>query len=136
MKLAFALIFFSSLAIAHGHKEFKGNLKGTSLPCTLHIEQIYYIDNIETPENLRADIEVILENDHHHSEHGEEFIFTIAPTNHSNIFSGLGDNQKDQINLIVKDNSVELSDPNFFAVKWWHINHFHSAQCVNLKRVE
>lgn len=132
MKLFLSLLVFSNLAMAH--VEFKGQLKGTSLPCSLHIEQVYYLNNVETPENLRVDIVASLEDDHHHAAHGEEFFFTIQPSARANVFSGIGANQKDQINVVAK-NAADLNTMDAFAVKWWHVNHFHSAQCVNLKRV-
>ena len=134
MKFLFSLFVFSNLVLAH--TEFKGNLKGTAQPCSLHVEQIYYVDNIEKPENLRADVMASLEDDHHHISHGEEFFFTIKPTARPNLFSGTADNQKDQLNVITKAGSLGLEIIDSYAVKWWHVNHFHSAQCVNLKRVQ
>jgi hypothetical protein len=134
MKFLFPLFVFSNLAFAH--TEFKGNLKGTAQPCSLHVEQIYYVENIEKPENLRADVMASLEDDHHHISHGKEFFFTIKPTARPNILSGIADNQKDQLNVITKAGSLALDVVDSYAVKWWHVNHFHSAQCVNLKRVQ
>ncbi len=134
MKVLISLLIFSNLAFAR--TEFIGNIKGTSQPCSLHIEQVYYIDNIETPENLRADVMASLENDHHQISHGEEFFFTIKPASRPNLFSGSADNQKDQLNVITKAGSLGLEIVDSYAVKWWHVNHFHSAQCVNLKRVQ
>jgi hypothetical protein len=134
MKVLITLLVFSNLAFAQ--TEFKGNLKGTSKPCSLHIQQVYFADNIEKPENLRADVMASLEDDHHHISHGEEFFFTIRPTTRPNLFSGIADNQKDQLNVITKSGSLALEVVDSYAVKWWHVNHFHSAQCVNLKRVQ
>ncbi len=134
MKVLISLLVFSNLAFAH--TEFKGNIKETSQPCSLHIKQVYFADNIEKPENLRADVMASLEDDHHHISHGEEFFFTIKPTARPNILSGIADNQKDQLNVITKAGSLALDVVDSYAVKWWHVNHFHSAQCVNLKRVQ
>jgi len=134
MKVLISLLFFSNVAFAH--IAFNGNIKGTSQSCSLHIEQVYFADNIEKPENLRADVMASLEGDDHHISHGDEFFFTIKPASRPNLFSGIADNQKDQLNVITKAGSLELEIVESYAVKWWHLNHFHSAQCVNLKRVQ
>ena len=134
MKIFLSMLFISNVALAHS--EFVGTLKGTNLPCSVHIEQIYYVDNIEKPENLRADIVASLQDDHHLGAHGEEFLFTVQPSARADVLSGMGSNQKDQINVLRKAGSSALDVLESFAVKWWHVNHFHSAQCKNLKRVQ
>jgi hypothetical protein len=133
MKVLISLLVFSNLAFAS--TEFRGNIKGKSQPCSLQIEQVYYVDNIEKPENLRADVTASLEDDHHISQM-EEFYFTIKPASRPNLFSGIADNQKDQLNVITKAGSLGVEIVDSYAVKWLHGSHFHSAQCVNLKRVE
>ena len=134
MKIFLALIAFSNLVFAQS--EYKGNIKGSSLSCTLRIEQVYFIDNIEMIENLRADIVALLEDDHHHISSSEEFFFTVKLGARPNLFSGTGENQKDQINLLVTPGQTGLNSIESYALKWLHGNHFHSSQCVNLKRLE
>lgn len=142
MKFVLAFLFISANAFAHTHMSFEGNLKNSAAPCTLHIEDIYYINNIETSENLRADVFVSLTDDHgHHHKlnilHSDEFNFTVKKGSRDHLFVGIAQNQKDQINILEKNNSTGLLEElDFYAIKWWHVNHYHSAQCVNLKRVE
>lgn len=132
MKSLLALLVFTNVAFAH--TEFRGNLKGNSLPCSLIVQQVYYAGNVERPENLRLDVLATILGDDHHIAHGEEFFFTVMPVDRPNLLSGIGQNQRDQINVMTATNS--LDSINAFAVKWWHVNHFHSAQCVNLRRVQ
>lgn len=134
MKILIGLLVFSNLAFAHS--EFVGTIKGSSRPCSLHIEQIYYAHNVEKPENLRADVVASLENDEHHITQGEEFMFTIKPQSRANLLSGIGANGKDQINVLTRAGTAALDVVDAYAVKWLHGSHFHSAQCVNLKRVQ
>lgn len=133
MKLLLVLVAFSNLVFAQA--EFKGNLRGSSFPCSLQINQIYYTNNIETPENLRADVIASFDKDDHHLGQGEVFFFTIKPGARSNLYSGFAANQKDQINILTKPGSIALDIVESFSMKWWHTNHYDSAQCVNLKRV-
>lgn len=134
MKTLIGLLIFSNFAFSHS--EFAGNIKGTSNPCSLRVEQVYFVDNLERPENLRADVVASLHDDDHHIARGEEFFFTIKLGSRPNIFSGLGSNQKDQINVLTKAGSTALNIVESYAVRWLHISHYHSAQCVNLKRVK
>lgn len=131
MKFFFLLISLSTFANAQ--TEFKGTLKGSSLPCSLNIQQVYYANNVQRPENLRLDVVAVVEDEHHLIAHGEELFFTVGPGARQDILSGVGSNGKDQINIIRKTPSLESIDS--YAVKWLHTNHFHSAQCVGLKRV-
>ncbi len=133
MKLLIVLLLFSSLALAQ--IEFKGNIKGTAKPCSLLVQQVYYMNNIETAENLRADVMVSLEDDDQHISREQDFFFTIKAAGRPSLFSGVASNQKDQLNVMSTAGSVGLAALDFYAIKWWHLNHFHSAQCVNLKRV-
>jgi hypothetical protein len=134
MKLIMSLLVFTNFVFAS--TEFKGTIKGTSNPCSLNIVQVYYVDNIEKPENLRADVMASLEAEDHHISRGDEFFFTIKPGSRSNLFSGIATNQKDQLNVITKAGTLGLETLDFYAVKWLHGTHFHSAQCLNLKRVQ
>lgn len=122
---------------AFAHTEYVGTVKGTNAPCVFEVEQTYYENNIETPENFRADVAVSLEDgdDHDHGteDHGDELTFTVKPSAMANIFSGFGANQKDQINVLVAANTKGLEAPTAVAIKWLHGNHFHTAQCINLK---
>ncbi len=119
---------------ALAHDVYQGTLKGSNLPCTLEIDQVYYENNIETPENLRADIVVSLEDSHHKmAGHGEEFSITVKLSSDPLIYTGVGSNQKDQVNLVTTDGTFKTL--SLYAVKWMHFTHFHSAQCLNLKYV-
>jgi hypothetical protein len=91
MKLLIFILVFSGWAFAQVN--YKGNIKGKSKPCLLSIQQVYYVDNIEVPENLRADVVASLEDEHHQMFHGAEFFFTIRPATRPNLFSGVADNQ-------------------------------------------
>lgn len=133
--LAVILGLISFNVFAHEH--LVGTIKGSNLPCSLEIEQIYYLNNVETKENLRADVVVSLEDEHHNHKavaHGDEFLFTIAPSANPLMLTGKGSNNKDQVNVFTKDGSLKTISS--FAVKWLHTNHFHSAQCVNLKHAD
>ena len=77
-----------------------------------------------------------MEDDHHLISQVEELFFTIKPGARPHLLSGLGENQKDQINVLTKAGTNDLDDLESYAVKWLHGNHFHSAQCVNLNRVQ
>jgi hypothetical protein len=115
---------------AFAHTEYVGTLKGTNSPCVFQVEQTFYENNIESPENFRAEVAVNLDDGHGHQS---GFTFLVKPSANLNIFSGLGVNQKDQINILVAANSKELESPVTVAIKWLHGNHFHTAQCINLK---
>ncbi len=134
MKFLLSLLVFSSVALAQ--TEFRGNIKGTNKPCSLQVQQVYYVDNIEKPENLRADVKASLENDEHLVSNAEEFFFTLRPASRANLFSGTAENKKDQLNVFTKEGAPAFESVVSFALKWWHVNHFHSAQCVNLKNVQ
>jgi hypothetical protein len=136
MRNIFVLAFLSSSISAYAHTEYAGKVKGTNLDCGLHIEQTYFLNGEETPANFRADVTVVLQDDHHGASHGLELAFTIAPGANPLVLTGLGSNKKDQVNVNQKAGSFGVDDLQSYAVKWIHINHFHSAQCLNLKQVE
>lgn len=136
--MTFKLLAISALLIsanAFAHTEYVGIVKGLNTPCVFEIEQTYYEDNNEIPANFRAEVSVALEDgdDHGHKAHGNELSFIVKPSVMPNIFSGLGANQKDQINVSVVPGSIGLEAPTAVAIKWLHGNHFHTAQCINLK---
>ena len=136
------LLVLSSLLMsvnAFARIEYVGTIKGSSTPCALEIEQTYFENNIETPENFRADIAVSLEasdDNHINDKSGNEFHFTVKPSGKPQILSGLGSNQQDSVNVLTSPGSVGLQAPVAFAIKWLHGNHFHTAQCLNLKLVD
>jgi hypothetical protein len=124
---------------AFAHTEFVGNIKGTSELCFLHLEQVYYETNVESPENLRANIAISFgEEDPHHKNvsHGEELFFTIKPTQNVLVFNGVGTNLKDEVDVLRNQDSKDFEELVSFVVKTWHVNHFHSIECLNLKRIE
>ncbi len=136
MKLIAAFTVFISLN-SLAHIEFSGKIKGSNKPCSLHIQQTYYAGNDSNPRNFRADVVAILEDDHHIAvSHAEELFFTVSPAANMNVLSGMAQNKKDQINVMRKAGTTDLSNVEAYAVKWLHHNHFHSAQCLNLKRVK
>ena len=136
------LLVLSSLFMsvnAFAYTEYVGTIKGSNTPCVLEIEQIYFENNIEAPENFRADIAVSLEasdDNHINDKHGNEFHFTVKPSGKPQILSGLGSNQQDSVNVLTSVGSTGLQAPVAFAIKWLHGNHFHTAQCLNLKLVD
>lgn len=119
---------------ALAHTQFVGTIRGSTEPCSLEIEQTYFENNSNRPEDLRAEVRVRLEaDDHNHLKHNEEHVFIIRPGANPLILNGLGSNQKDQLNVLRQDqNSLT---PVSFAMKWLHINHYHTVQCVDLKLV-
>jgi len=126
-----SLLLVSGFINAYAHTEFVGVLKGSATPCSLEITHTY-----NEGQDLLADIVLSLEDSHHHFvgvTHGEEFLFTIKSAG-GNVFSGIGANGKDQANIVTK--AGKLDDISAYGVKWLHGNHFHSAQCVNLKRAQ
>lgn len=130
--LAVTAILFSVNAFAH--TVYVGKVKGTNAPCEFEVEQTYFENNIETPENFRAEVAVSLtDGDHGSDKHGDELTFLVKPSAMPNIFSGFGSNQKDQINVLVAANTLGLDAPVAVSLKWLHGNHYHTAQCVELK---
>ncbi len=134
MKVFLSLLVFSTVGLAQ--TEFRGTVKGTTKPCSLQVQQIYYVDAVEKPENLRADVKASLQNDEHLASNAEEFFFTLRPASRANLFSGTAENKKDQLNVFTKAGAPAFKSVISYALKWWHVNHFHSAQCVNLKNVQ
>jgi hypothetical protein len=125
------------------HTTFVGNVKNSTEKCFLEVEQSYYENNTTNAADFRAEVVVGLDghghDDHGHDDHGhgETFTFVIKPTDKSPlILSGIADNNKDQVNVLVAPNSQELNAPVSYSVKWWHISHFHSFQCLNLKAID
>ena len=135
LSIALASLVLSANAFAH--TTFIGTVKGTGVPCSLEIEQTYFENNIETPANFRAEIAVSLVDgdDHGHGEgnHDDHFDFTISPSGKPNMFSGVAANKTDLINILVAPGTPGLSAPTAFSMKWLHGNHYHTAQCLNLK---
>lgn len=128
-KLIPALSIFVSFN-AFAHVEYVGTIKGTTETCSIEIEQTNFENNPNRPEDFRAEVAVHLTDGDDHKEHSDSLDFIVRPT--ANLLVLSGTNQKDQINILRKDNDG-LNNPVSFAVKWWHINHYHSIQCLNLK---
>lgn len=133
-KLAFIMTVLFWGFNAFAHEAFVGTLKGSGEPCTLEIEEIYFENQIETPENFRAVVAVGLheEEEFNKDDHEHELLFVLKPSGKPNILSGVGDNQKDLLNVLVANGSMGLEAPVSFAIKWLHGNHYHTAQCLNL----
>nr|BDT27215.1 hypothetical protein BHI3_06810 [Bacteriovorax sp. HI3] len=127
--LALALLASANVM---AHVEFVGTIKGGTEPCSLEIEQTYFENNSNRPEDFRAEVVVHLEaDDHNHLKHNEEHTFIIKPGANALVLNGVGSNQKDQLNVLRQDQNSFI--PVSFAMKWLHINHYHTVQCVNLK---
>jgi hypothetical protein len=125
------ITFLALFAVnAHAETVFVGKVKNTEIPCSLRIVHTYYLNQIETPENFRADVVAEIEDDHKEN-HGTEIVLTVAPLK-AGVMSGVGANGKDQMNVFVPNDASDLSAPTAYAVKWWHINHYHGAQCLGL----
>lgn len=135
-KILSALIFVSFSATAFAHTAFVGTVKGTGEACVLEVEETYYENNIETPENFRADVAVSLDDGDDHLKHEGELTFTIMPSGKPQILSGVGENQKDLINVLTAVGSTGLEAPVSFSIKWLHGTHYHTAQCLNLVKAD
>lgn len=135
-KILASLIFLSISTTAFAHTAFVGTVKGTGAVCVIEIEQTYYENNIETPENFRADVAVSLDDGDDHLKDEGELTFTIKPSGKPQILSGVGENQKDLINVLTSVGSTGLEAPVSFALKWLHGTHFHTAQCLNLVKAD
>ena len=135
-KILASLIFLSISTTAFAHTAFVGTVKGTGAVCVIEIEQTYYENNIETPENFRADVAVSLDDGDDHLKHEGELTFAIKPSGKPQILSGVGENQKDLINVLTSVGSTGLEAPVSFALKWLHGTHFHTAQCLNLVKAD
>lgn len=123
---------------AFAHVEYVGTLKGSNTPCVLEVENTYFENNTESAENFRADVAVSLEapaddHDHGDGDHGNEFHFTIKSSGKPQLLSGVASNQQDLLNVLTAPGSAGLDTPTAFAIKYLHGNHFHTAQCLNLK---
>lgn len=127
----FSVFLLSANAVAH--TAYIGSLKATGEPCVLEIEQTYYENNSETPENFRADIVIGLDAHDDHLKGAGEVAFTIKPSGKPQVLSGVGENQKDLINVLTAVGSNGLESPVSYAVKLSHGGHFDTAQCLNLK---
>ena len=133
------LIALCALLLSHSlmaHTVFVGTLKGTNHPCSLEVEQFYYENNVESPENFRADVAINLKDGHNHFNHSELLTFSIKPSGKPQVLSGVGANQKDLINVLTASGSMGLDSPVSFAVKWLHGNHYHTDQCLNLVKAD
>jgi hypothetical protein len=132
MKTALIALFLMVLSVsASASTLFTGKVKGSNSVCELEIIQSYYENNTEKPENLRVEVAVSLsEGDHTDSDH--KMMFTVSPGARANIFSGVGVNSKDLINVSAASGSVGLVAPTAFSVKWLHGSHYHTAQCLGL----
>lgn len=125
-----SFLFFSTTVLAHS--SFVGTIKNSGAPCSIEVEQSYYENNIETPENFRADVVVSLSD-------GDDNVnnrFTIKPSGKPQILSGVGENQKDLVNVLTSVGSTGLETPVSFALKWLHGSHYHTAQCLNLVKTD
>lgn len=129
--IALALMVISLNALAQ--TSYVGKQRGSNTDCFLHINNTYYLGDIETAANFRADVVLEFQDGAHGGGHNEELDFTIAPTSRNDVLSGLGLNGKDQANIFIKPGSTALTLPLNYAVKFLHGTHFHSAQCLNLK---
>lgn len=129
MKKLFILVIalFSSNVFA---QTFIGKVKGTDAKCELMVIQRYYENNIETPANFRAIVAVTLSDG---DSAGERLEFVVRPGARPAFFSGISDNQKDMINIVAQAGTPNLDVPTAFSLKWWHVSHYHTAQCLNLK---
>jgi hypothetical protein len=124
-------------AFAAQAQTFQGNLRNSQNPCFLEVVQTYFENNNETAENFKADVILKFKDSHHHvAGNWEELHFTVATAVDSANLTGLGSNNRDQVNIFRTQRSASIGDITGYAARWWHINHFHSAQCQNLKRVQ
>jgi hypothetical protein len=131
MKTVLIALFLMVLSVsASANTLFTGKVKGNNSVCELEIIQSYYENNIETAENLRVEVAVSLSEGDHASDH--KMMFKVSPGARANIFSGVGVNPKDLINISTASGSVGLVAPTAFSVKWLHISHYHTAQCLGL----
>jgi hypothetical protein len=132
MKFLYLLIFTCLASKALALEEFRGLKKGSQEECSLIIQQIH------SEKPFQAEVMVVLKDDHHGAvAQNEEIYFQVGlSTTRTDVLSGFGTNQKDQINIFIRPGSQGLNEPHSFAVKWLHNNHFHATQCLNLRRVQ
>ena len=123
------LVFQLKFAYSYEPTYFQGKVRISGRPCTLEILRTYF-DFYERPEDFRADVRITVSDEIH--GHMEEFFFKLAPTNRVNVFTAMGEGQTNQMNLFIAPGRSGFSHFTHYAVRWWHVNHFHSAQCVDL----
>lgn len=129
MRLSLVLLVLTSTLSVEAATHFTGTVKGTGKNCELEIVQTYFENNVETPENFKADIAVTIEDG---DVSGHKISFMVKAGARPQFFSGVGENQKDMINILTTAGSKNLENPTAYSLKWWHINHFHTGQCQNL----
>jgi hypothetical protein len=131
MKLNLMILALSFSFLSEASTVFKGTVKGTGEKCELEIVQTYFENNIENSENFRADITATIEDG---DASGHKISFTVKAGARPQFFSGIGDNQKDMINILTENLSKYLENPKAYSLKWWHVSHFHTGQCLNLTK--
>ena len=131
MKLSLILLALSFILSAEAATLYTGTVKGTGKKCELEVVQTYFENNIETAENFKADIAVTIEDG---DASGHKISFMVKAGARPQFFSGVGENQKDMINVVTATGSKNLENPTAYSLKWWHVSHFHTGQCLNLTK--
>lgn len=128
--IALVLILLSFNALAD--TTYVGKQPRRNTDCFLHIKNTYYVGEVETAANFRADVLIEFRDFAHGGGRSEELDFTVSATNSNDLLSGLGENGKDTINLFITPGSIGLSSPTKYAARFLHGSHFDSVQCLNL----
>jgi len=96
------------------------------------IQRTYFIDEVETAANFRADVVIEFQERAHGRNSTETMDFTLAPAARPNTFSGTAG--RDTLNVVVAPATQGLEAAQSYAVRYMHGNHFDSAQCLNLRQ--
>ncbi|MBX3039407.1 MAG: hypothetical protein KF789_01710 [Bdellovibrionaceae bacterium] len=134
--IAFSLLALSPFALANDHDHddhdfpegtliaLEGQDAVTKKECALFVTDLGTVDG-------RFYAKVITSYMHDHDQ-PQEILVGVSPER-PDVLVGTGDNGKDQIAIFLESTEADLQTARSFNLKWWHVNHFHSYRCVNLK---
>jgi hypothetical protein len=134
------LLTFSHFTFASGPHDHENFPEGTLLAlegtdaitqenCFLFVMETGYTGVEQTPDQFYANILT----SYHHDDATPAPIQIKLAANKPNVLTGLADNQKDQVAVLLSEAGTDLRKATKFNLKWWHVNHFHTNQCTNLK---
>lgn len=68
-----------------------------------------------------------------HDGDAADLITVRAVANRPGTASGIGPNGKDQIAIFMSSPDLNLRNATSFNLRWYHVNHFHTERCNNLR---
>ena len=128
--MTLALALSASCAFAD---TFVGTQARINTECKLIVQRTYFMNEVESAANFRADVTVEFWEKGHGANHLETLDFTLAPSARANELTGTA--QRDTLIVALTPASTHLEAPVSYGVRYLHGNHMHSAQCQRLAKV-